>query len=88
MNLLKDVFLAFLVLVSVGIVASDGVGGLVRVLVKTVLYIPGAKTLLNWYLKKEAKGFLRQAGVQTSADDKARVKAIPQEGSLKHVKVE
>ena len=81
--LMKDVVLFFLLSIAFGVAMKEGVGGLVRVLTRAVLYVPGVETLLNSYLRKEVRVFLRHSGILTPRENAvAKVKEIPKEGSL------
>lgn len=74
LGILKDVLLAFTVILLVCVVKRDGWNGLVRLLIQTILYLPGIKSVVSLYLGKEVKGFLKQLGI---SKDGAGSKIIP-----------
>ena len=79
---IEDIIVAFIVLLIVCVIVRDGWTGLVRIFVHCILYLPAIKPILNWYLKKQVHGFLKQLGIKKDGVGGAsKIMPIPVKGN-------
>ena len=77
---LRDLLVALVILLTIVIFRQEGFAGLSRVVLQSLLYLPGVKIAVGWYLKKEVRSFLRQLGIGKDDQSTSKVMAIPERG--------
>lgn len=77
---LKDVVFLVIVLVAASVLSREGVSGLARGIVKLLKNLTVLDRLIQWYLRKEVRGFLKQVDSQTFSKGKREKIEIPKEG--------
>lgn len=78
--ILRDLLVALIILLTIVIFRQEGFTGLSRVVLQSLLYLPGVKIAVGWYLKKEVRSFLRQLGIGKNDQTISKVMAIPERG--------
>ena len=78
--ILRDLLVALVILLTIVIFRQEGFAGLSRVVLQSLLYLPGVKIAVGWYLKKEVRSFLRQLGIGKDDQSTSKVIPIPERG--------
>lgn len=79
-SLFRDIILGFLAIIVINVVITEGWSGLASALLRLLLYIPGVKWLVSWYLRKEVRGFLKTLGINKGPGISSRIIPIPEKG--------
>ena len=77
---LRDIFLTIAFLVIASILAREGIGGLIRKLLAVARELPAVNTVIEWALKREVRGFLKQMDPDAFSGRKKEALAIPTKG--------
>ncbi|XP_019855201.1 PREDICTED: sphingosine-1-phosphate lyase-like [Amphimedon queenslandica] len=80
LSCISSLLVCLTVIIIISILVTDGVSGLLSVLLRAILYLPGMKALVSLYLKKEVRGFLNKLGISKGSGISSRILAIPEKG--------
>lgn len=76
----RDLLVAVVLVVIVSILVREGAGGFIRKLLAVARELPAVNTLIQWALKREVRGFLKQVDPAAFGEKKRKVMAIPETG--------
>lgn len=80
LSYVRDAFLSLIILLFLTVLSREGWPGVVAIIAKCLLYLPGARSLVGWYLKGEVRGFLKSLGIDKSNGVSSRIIPIPKKG--------
>lgn len=87
LSCISNILVCLIVIIIIGILVTDGVSGLLSVLLRAALYLPGVKALVSLYLKREVRGFLNSLGISKGPRISSRILAIPEKGSVMNASI-
>jgi len=76
----KDVVFIIVVLVATSMLLREGLAGLARGILLTLKKLVILDKLIQWYLRREVRGFLRQVDPKTFSKGKKKKVEIPKVG--------
>ena len=77
----RDCIFATVLLIAISVLAREGVAGLVRKLLAAFRNLHGVDGLINWYLRREVRSFLKQVNPHFQGDQ-TKIVQIPNKGKL------
>lgn len=80
LGFIKDAVFVLAVLVAVSVLSREGASGLARGCLRVLKNLSVLDKLIQWYLRKEVRGFLKQIDPQTFSKSKKKKIEIPREG--------
>ena len=80
LELLRNVLFTVVLVICVSVIYREGIGGLIRKLVSTARLVPGVEDAIEWTLRRQVRGFLRQLDPAAFSATKTAAVVIPKKG--------
>ncbi len=78
----RDVVFSLVVIIAVSVLLREGWSGLARGIVRILKNLTAVVRLIQWYLRREVRGFLKQVDPHTFSATQRKKIEIPSVGKL------